>query len=501
MKLSEEHLMVRNNVRHRLWDEKTQNIRKDIKEMIIKYEFHGAPFPWEWVHAMAEINLTGINIPAEYGGVEMDNLSGVLAMIEMARVWSGGALVLGVGNSLVGYPLSKFGSKNQKEAYLPRLATGKILGSFGLTEPDNGSDAGGIKTFAEKITGGWLANGQKQFITNVPVAEFIILFARTNRQETGYKGITAFLPHLLRPTPPSLTIPLPDHKLGNHAAHMGKIFFDNYHLFESSLFGEYEKGFGIAMSTLAHGRNWIAAQAVGVMEHAYELAMWQANERIAFGEPLIVHSDIYNPVAELAMAIDISKILLFYSAKLEDENKEFYPYASLATLYSSKSARRLVQKAARIYGGSGYVMESEITPLVADSVIFDVYEGTSEVQKGIILEAWFKSKLKLPCYVEHFGLEQYKRELQQEMGGTNFLKLHDQQFPSQIAGILPLVAAWYLLKHEFAKDYPKNFMNYKDPSLLQSLIFDKLREEWPSRTRAKTKYLWKDAIGYLKKNQ
>ena len=155
MIFSDEHLMIRNTVRHRLWDEKTQDMRKDIKEMIRKYEVHGAPFPWEWVYAMAELGLTGINIPEEFGGQGADNLSGVIAMIEMSKVWSGGALVLGVGNSLVGYPLAKFGNDSQKNAWLPRLASGKILGSFGLTEPGHGSDAGSInETFAEKITGG-----------------------------------------------------------------------------------------------------------------------------------------------------------------------------------------------------------------------------------------------------------------------------------------------------------------------------------------------------------
>ena len=500
MIFSDEHLMIRNTVRHRLWDEKTQDMRKDIKEMIRKYEVHGAPFPWEWVYAMAELGLTGINIPEEFGGQGADNLSGVIAMIEMSKVWSGGALVLGVGNSLVGYPLAKFGNDSQKNAWLPRLASGKILGSFGLTEPGHGSDAGSInETFAEKITGGWQVSGQKQFITNVPIAEFIILFARTNRQESGYKGITAFLPHLLKPTPPSLTIPPPDHKLGNHAAHMGKIFFDNYHLFESTLFGEYEKGFKIAMATLAHGRNWIAAQAIGVMEHALLLAMRQANDRIAFGEPLIKHSTIYTSITELALAIDVSKILLFYSAKLEDEGKEFYPYASLAKLYSSESACRLIQEVQTIYGGSGYVMEADIASLVADSVVFRIYEGASSVQKDIILKAWFEDKLKLPAYIEHLELERYKRDIQKEMNGTNFLKLHDQHSPSKIAGTLPLVTAWYLLKHEFAKEYPKAFLNYQDPGLLRGLIFDKLREEWPNRNRAKTKYLWKDAIDHLKK--
>jgi len=496
MKLSDEHLLLKDTVRKRLAE-------PDIKAMIRKYERHGqepALFAWEWVHAMAEFGLTAINVPEEYGGAEIDNLSGVIAMIEMARAWSGGSLILAVGNSLVSYPLAKFGNEGQKEAYLPRLASGKILGSFGLTEPGNGSDAGGIKTFAEKIAGGWQVSGQKQFITNTPIAEFIILFARTNRNESGYKGITAFLSHLLRPTPPSLVIPLPDHKLGNHAAHMGKIFFDNYHLFESNLFGEEGKGFKVAMATLAHGRNWIAAQGIGLMEHAMALALDYAQTRTTFGETLIKHSNIYNIVSELALAIDVSKILLFYSAKLEDEGKEFYPYASCAKLYSSEKACELIQKANKIFGGSGYIAEMEIAALILDSLVLPIYEGPSNVQKDIILKAWFEDKLPLPGYVEYFELIEQKRKAKEHMKDAGFLKLYDQEFPDKIAGILPLIAARDLLGREFSEDWPKEFMNFGQ-DILKALIFDEIRRNWPSSKIIRTRHVWESAKEHLLKNR
>lgn len=497
MKLSEEHLIFRNTVRKRLAE-------PDIKEMIRKYEWHGrepAPFAWEWVRAMAELGLTAINVPEEYGGQGADNLSGVLAMIEMARVWSGGALILAVGNSLVSYPLSKFGNENQKKAWLPQLASGKVLGSFGLTEPGHGSDASHInETFSEKINGGWQVTGQKQFITNVPIASFMVLFARTDREKKDHKGITAFLPYLMKRTS-TLTIPPPDHKLGNHAAHMGRIFFDKYFIFESGLLGEYENGFKIAMSTLAHGRNWIAAQGIGLMEHALELALKYSQERVTFNEPLINHSEIYDTITELAAAIDISKILLFYSAKLEDEGKEFYQYASLAKLFSSESARKLIQAVQKMHGGSGYVMETEITPLIADSAVLDIYEGTSAVQKDVILRAWLENKLLLPGYVEYLELMEHKHALKAEMGEKSFLKLHNQRFPSQVADILPLVVAWDLIKKEFSKEWPKEFMNYKDPDILRALIFDKMRLKWPNRHHKKTDWLWDSAKEHLLKNR
>lgn len=492
--------MIRNSVRQRLWDEKTQDIRQDIKEMIRKYEFHGAPFPWEWVHAMAELGLTGVNIPEEYGGQGTDNLSGILAMIEMARVWSGAALVLAVGNSLVAYPLSKFGSEIQKRSWLPQLASGKILGSFGLTEPGHGSDAGNInETFAEKIEGGWRVSGQKQFITNVPVASFIILFARTNRQETGHKGITAFLPHVMRQSH-SLSVPPPDHKLGNHAAHMGKIFFDNYHVFESNLFGEYEKGFSVAMATLSHGRNWIAAQGIGLMEHALILAKKQAEDRKTFGKPLSFHSEIYDIVTRLSVAIDISKILLFHSAKLEDEGKVYYPYASLAKLYSSESARRLIQEVQQMHGGSGYVMETKIAQLVADSVVLDIYEGASNVQIDVVLDAWLSNKLALPAFINGLNLLGHKFYLRKLMGDEKFLKLKNQRFPAQLARILPLVAAHDLLENDFGKEWPSEFMTFKNhPETLRNLIFDELRFNWPGPAHNKIDGLWEEANNILNK--
>lgn len=501
MKFSEEHVMIRDTVRHRLRDEKTLEIRKDIREMKRKYEFHGAPFPWEWVQAMADLGLTGINIPEEFGGQGADNLSGVIAMTEMARTWPGGSLVLAVGNSLVGYPLSKFGDDNQKNVWLPKLAQGKILGSFGLTEPGHGSDAGSInETFAERVGGGWQVSGQKQFITNVPVASFIILFARTNKKETGHKGITAFLPTLVKNIS-SLTVPPPDHKLGNHAAHMGKIYFDNYFLFESSLFGEYENGFKIAMSTLSHGRNWIAAQGIGIMEYALELALRQTEDRKTFGKTLSSHSEIYDVITRLAVAIDVSKILLFYSAKLEDEGKDFYHYASLAKLFSSESARRLVQEVQQIYGGSGYVMESDITGLVADSTVLDIYEGASNVQIDVILDAWLKNKLALPSLMGNMDLEVHKKLLTKRMNGNKFLKLDNQRYPAEVARILPLAAAHDLLSNEFSKDWPSQLMTFKSrPDVLKSLIFDSMRTIWPKPSHRRSDLLWDEARAILKKN-
>ena len=203
MRLLEEHFQIRDLVRMRMADldpagKKIQDETKNISEMIKKYERHNAPFAWPFVREMAGLGLCGINIPDEYGGAGMDNLSGAIAMVEMCRVWPGGALILGVGNSLVGDPLFRLGNEAQKKKWLPKLAVGKILGSFGLTEPNHGSDAAHIETYAELVSGGFLISGEKCFITNAPVAKFLIVFARTDRSIKDHRGVSAFLIPVMR---------------------------------------------------------------------------------------------------------------------------------------------------------------------------------------------------------------------------------------------------------------------------------------------------------------
>lgn len=503
MKFSEEHLIIYKTVRDRMADKDIKEEQRKISWMIKKYDRHGAPFAWTFVREMAELGLCGINIPEEYGGAGMDNLSGVIAMIEMCKVWPGGALILGVGNSLVGDPLSRLGNDAQKKKWLPGLAAGKILGSFCLTEPNHGSDAVTLETYAEKVGGGWLISGEKCFITNAPVAKFLIVFARTDRSFKDHRGVSAFLiPVRLKDKKNgALVIEKPDQKLGLHAAHMGWIKFENLFVSENCLLGELNNGFGKgAMATLAHGRNWIAAQGIGILDAVLRLALKHAQIRTAFGKPLIVRSGVGDQIVRMALSADISRILLFYSAWLEDQGAEFAQYASLAKLFSSEKALKLALEAQSIYGGSGYLTEMEIARFVVDSLPLRIYEGASNVQRSNIARAWVDGKI--PFYVPPFyrdEMEGWRERVRQQLGEKSALVLEDQRNPFYAADLLPWLVARELILREFNDTWPKEFMHFKDPSLLLALINEQIKKDLDG-LRERNGNLWDEAKEHIIKH-
>lgn len=499
MRLSEEHLLLKNAVRRRMEE-------KDIREMIRKYEKHNAPFCWEFVRAMSELGLCGINIPEEYGGAGADNVSGVIAMIEMSRIWSGGALPIAVGNSLVGYPIRKFGTEAQERKWLPDLACGKTLGSFCLSEPNRGSDAARIETYAKAVDGGWLVNGEKHFITNAPIAKFFVLFARTNRFFADHRGVSAFLIALKnkdikrkksgKEKPISIRI---DQKEGLHAAHMSAISFVDHFIPKESLLGEEEKGFRCAMETLNHGRVWISAQCIGLLHRAYELALEYAKNRKTFDQALIEHSGIGDPLVALAAASDIATILTFYAAHLEDEGKEFAHYASLAKLFASEELKILKGKAQEIFGGMGYVLDAEISRIVMDGDVETIYEGASNVQRGLIAKAWVDEKI--PLYVPAFYRKEFyetKEKVRKELGGKSALLLKNQRLPFRMADILPWWVASDLIRDEF-QEWPKEFIFFKNPTLLQALISERIKNDWDGLA-LRNDNLWDEAKEHLIKN-
>ncbi|MDO8523453.1 MAG: acyl-CoA dehydrogenase family protein [bacterium] len=490
MIFSEEHLATRASVRKRMGG-------PDIQEMIKKYEKHGAPFAWEFVQEMAKLGLTGINIPEEYGGQGADNLSGVIAMMEMSRIWSGGALILAVGNSLVSYPLSKFGAPHQKNKWLPDLAAGKILGSFCLTEPDHGSDAAHLRTSAKVSEKGWLISGDKCFITNAPIASFLTVFCRTSDIHKDHKGVSAFLVPVEKCS--ELFVREPDEKEGLHAAHMGSLNFAEYPARFDSLLGEYEKGFSIAMKTLEHGRNWIAAQATGGLERAGELVDIYSEERTTFGLKLSEHSSIYDVSTALSFSTDVSKMLLFYSVWLEDQKKNFGSYASLAKLFSSETLSRLKSAAQQIHGGSGYLLSNEICRIATDGDVFPIYEGASNVQRSVILKAWLEDRLQIyprPPYTHLFAnLKDEAREL----GGIDALKSPNQRDLFAIADVLPWIAAWHLFENVFSKEWPSRFMRFQNISIFSDLLLEQIELNWPHKEKRKNNKLWEAARGHLTK--
>ena len=489
MILTDEHLMLRDTVRKRMNE-------KDIQVMIKMYEKHNAPFPWEYLHEMAALGLTGINIPEEYGGQGADNRSGVIAMMEMSRIWSGGALILAVGNSLVSYPLVKFGSPHQKNKWLPQLAEGYLLGSFCLTEPGHGSNAAHLKTRAKVSEKGWLINGDKCFITNAPIASFLIVFCRTSSTHDNHKGISAFLVPAEKCA--ELFVGPPDEKEGLHAAHMGSLGFMDYFAPFDSLVGEYDKGFSVAMKTLDHGREWISAQIIGSLERARELVDSHADNREVFGFRLSEFSSIYDVSTSLALAADISKMLLFYSATLEDQKKDFGPYASLAKLFSSEMLSGLKSSAQKVHGGSGFIVANEISRIAMDGDVFPIYEGASNIQRSVILRAWLDDRLQIfpkPPFTYH--LNNLKTEAQ-SLGGLDALHTIEQRDLFAIADILPWVAAWHIFENEFSNNWPASFMNFKDVSLFGELLWSELELAWPHKEKRKNNSIWERAQAHLK---
>jgi len=457
----------------------------DIKEMIKIYERPDAPFPWEFIKKMADAGVCGINIPQEYGGAGMDNLSGVIAEAEIARILPSFALIISVGCTLVSAPLDHFGTEEQKSRWLPDIAAGKIVGAFGLTEANAGSDTAGISTRAECRSEGWLINGSKRFITCGPHAAFVVLIVKTS------VGPTAFVIPCDRSDKSGFESLPPEHKEGQHAAHMGELVFTNYFVPRDAVLGKVALGDFVRKFTLDHGRPWIGAQAIGILERTLKLAAERASDRFTFGQRLNAHSSIYDVITELALALDVSRLLVWHAAILEDQGKESGPHASLAKLFASEEVTRLTVKATKIFGGQGYLYNEEINRLKRDAAVINTYEGTSAMQCYIILQAWFEGKLKFQP-PPHFNtrLDELRQDVINKLGRQNVLKAGNQRLPFRAAHILPLMEAWRLS----CEEYPKELMAIGDTAILQELLLERIKKEFPKKSGGKKDSLWDKAF-------
>lgn len=337
-------------------------------------------WPTELVARMGELGLMGVAVPTEHGGAGADAVSYVLAMEEIARACASTAVIMSVNNSLVCDPLLKFGDDFQKKEFLAPLASGQLLGCFGLTEPASGSDASNMATFAEEDGDSWILNGSKNWITNGPAADLIIVFA-AHARGAGYKGTTAFV--VPKDTPGYNPQPR-DHKLGIHAAHSCTVFFENCRVPKSHQIGEKGMGFKIAMSTLDGGRIGIAAQALGIARAALEEGVAYAKERKAFGEPIANKQAIQFMIADMAMELDAARLLTLRAAYLKDRGVRHSQQSAMAKLFASEVATRVTHKNIQIHGGYGYSVEYDAERHYRDARITEIYEGTSEIQRLVI---------------------------------------------------------------------------------------------------------------------
>jgi len=337
-------------------------------------------WPDEIVKKMADLGFLGMAIPVEHGGAGLDALSYALAMEEVSAACASCGVIMSVNNSLFCDPVYKFGTDEQKKTVLAPCASGKKLGCFGLTEPMSGSDAQTMVTTAEKVPGGWVLNGAKNWITNGPCADHILVFCVTSK-DGGKVRHTAFL---VENGTPGYTQNPRDHKLGIHAAHSCTVFFEGCKVPDSAVVGKVGEGFKVAMATLDGGRIGIASQALGIAKAALATSTAYAKERKSFGVPIAQHQAIQFMLADMATQIDAARLLAWRAAKMKDAGVRHTPESAEAKLYASEMATRVTHKAIQVHGGYGYSTEFPVERHYRDARITEIYEGTSEIQRLVI---------------------------------------------------------------------------------------------------------------------
>jgi len=337
-------------------------------------------WPTELVKKLGELGLMGVAVPTEQGGAGADNVAYALAIEEVSRGCASVGVIMSVNNSLVCDPLMGFATDSQKKEFLEPLSSGKLLGCFGLTEPASGSDAAHMETVAEKSGNGWILNGSKNWITNGPHADLILVFAAHDRS-LGPKGVTAFI--VPKGTPGYNPQPH-DEKLGIHAAHSCTVFFENCNVPVSQQLGDVGMGFKIAMKTLDGGRIGIASQAVGIARAAFEKARDYSKQRKAFGSLVSEKQAIQFMLADMATEIDAARLLTLRAATMKDKGVRHTSESAVAKLFASEMATRVTHKALQIHGGYGYSKEFDVERHYRDARITEIYEGTSEIMRIVI---------------------------------------------------------------------------------------------------------------------
>jgi alkylation response protein AidB-like acyl-CoA dehydrogenase len=337
-------------------------------------------FPREILKKMGELGLMGIPVPEKYGGAEMDFLSYIIAIHEISKVSATMGVILSVHTSVGTNPILYFGTEEQKQKYIPKLASGEFLGAFALTESGAGSDAASLKTRAVKNGDYYILNGSKVFITNGGEADTYIVFAKTN-PEAGSKGISAFI---VEKNTPGLVIGKDEHKMGLYGSRTVQLSFEDAKVPSANLLGEEGQGFKVAMANLEIGRIGIAAQSIGIAEAALEHATQYAKERKQFGKPIIDHQGVGFKLADMATNVEAAKLLTYRAAFLKMNNQPCGLEASIAKLFASKTAVEVSTEAIQVYGGYGYTKDYPVERFFRDAKICEIYEGTSEIQRIVI---------------------------------------------------------------------------------------------------------------------
>ncbi len=336
-------------------------------------------YPAEIVAEMGELGMFGGPIPEEYGGAGLDYISYAIMNEEISKACSSVRTVLSVQLSLVATTILKWGSEAQKKKYLPKLCTAEWIGCFGLTEPDVGSDAQHLKTFAQKTAGGWKLSGQKIWISNGGVAQLALVIAQTDRENP--RKMAAFLVETDRPGFEAKTM---HGKLGLRSSNTAELFLANVEVPDDALMGEVGDGFKVAMSALDNGRYSVGAGCLGIAQGSLEASVAYAKERHTFGKPIAAHQLVQDMIARMVVDIDASRLLLYRAGELKNAGQPNTRETSIAKYYCSEAALRCANDAIQIHGGMGYSNEYPVERYMRDARVATIYEGTSQIQKIII---------------------------------------------------------------------------------------------------------------------
>ncbi|MGD0022775.1 MAG: acyl-CoA dehydrogenase family protein [Smithellaceae bacterium] len=365
------HKLIRNSVRH-FAETELAPISAEIDR--------NARFPREVIEKMKALNYFGLQVPKEFGGAAMDSISAAIVVEEISRVCAAVGLCITVHNGVAVYPFLQFASREQKDTYLPKLASGEIIGAFSLTEANAGSDAGSVETTAVKNGHEFILNGTKIFVTNGGICDLSLIFALTNTDQTRLQSsvfiVESGFPGFLRGELEDLC--------GMRANPVSSLFLEDCRVPEKNLLGKLGDGMKIGLATLDNGRIGVAAQALGIAQGAYEAAVKYAKERQQFKKPIASLQTIQNYIADMATEQAAARLLLYRACSLKDEGSSFGCEAAMAKLYCSQVASKITSLAVQIHGGYGYSKEYDVERYFRDAKITEIYEGTSEIQRLVI---------------------------------------------------------------------------------------------------------------------
>lgn len=330
---------------------------------------------------LAELGLTGIVFPEEYGGAGADYISYAIAVEELSRVCGSTGVTLSAHLSLCANPIYLFGTEEQKQKFLIPLAKGEKIGAFGLTEPSAGSDAGGTKTTAVRDGNQWILNGSKIFITNAGDAEIYVVLARSDKTAEKHRGISAFI---VEKGTPGFSFGKKEKKMGIRSSPTMELVFENCRIPVENLLGQEGQGFKVAMKTLDGGRIGIASQALGIAQGALDATLAYTKEREQFNKPIASFQGVSFQLADMATQIEAARLLIYNAAYRASAGLSYSQESAMAKLFASETAMRVTTQAVQLHGGYGYTREFPVERMMRDAKITEIYEGTSEVQRVVI---------------------------------------------------------------------------------------------------------------------